>query len=99
MDVTDDYFDNYPITLTTEQLEELIYVIGDIHDPVSNTDETGKFYLNADHVTSLIQFDFDSKEVMPDQSLDLDELRFNRHSITRLFNNAVSLMQIYREGW
>lgn len=97
--VPDDYFDNYPITLTTEQLEELIYVIGDIHDPVSNTDETGKFYLNADHVTSLIQFDFDSKEVMPDQSLDLDELRFNRHSITRFFNNAVSLMQIYREGW
>lgn len=97
--VPDDFFDNYPLTLTNEQLNELIYVIADIHDPISNTDETGKFYLNADHVTSLIQFDFDSKEIMPDQSVNLDNLRFDRHSITRLTRNATSLMSTYQKGW
>lgn len=97
--VPDDFFDSYPLSLTSEQLEEIIYVIADIHDPVSNTDETGKFYLNADHVTSLIQFDFDLKEIAPDQSFDFDDLRFDRHSITQLFNNATSLISTFREGW
>ena len=97
--VPDDFFDSYPLSLTSEQLEEIIYVIADIHDPVSNTDETGKFYLNADHVTPLIQFNFDLKEIAPDQSFDFDELRFDRHSITKLFNNATSLISTFREGW
>lgn len=97
--VPDDFFDSYPLSPTSEQLEEIIYVIADIHDPVSNTDETGKFYLNADHVTSLIQFDFDLKEIAPDQSFDFDDLRFDRHSITQLFNDATSLISTFREGW
>ncbi|MEK7845244.1 MAG: lipase, partial [Pseudomonadota bacterium] len=97
--VPDDFFDSYTLSLTSEQLEEIIYVIADIHDPVSNTDETVKFYLNADHVTSLIQFDFDLKEIAPDQSFDFDDLRFDRHSITQLFNNATSLISTFREGW
>ena len=97
--VPDDFFDGYPLSLTSEQLEEIIYVIADIHDPVSNTDETGKFYLNADHVTPLIQFNFDLKEIAPDQSFDFDDLRFDRHSITKLFNNATSLISTFREGW
>lgn len=97
--VPDDFFDSYPLSLTSEQLEEIIYVIADIHDPVSNTDETGKFYLNADHVTPLIQFNFDLKEIAPDQSFDFDDLRFDRHSITKLFNNATSLISTFREGW
>lgn len=97
--VPDDFFDSYPLSLTSEQLEEIIHVIADIHDPVSNTDETGKFYLNADHVTPLIQFNFDLKEIAPDQSFDFDDLRFDRHSITKLFNNATSLISTFREGW
>jgi hypothetical protein len=97
--VPDDFFDSYPLSLTSEQLEEIIYVIADIHDPVSNTDETGKFYLNADHVTPLIQFNFDLKEISPDQSFGFDDLRFDRHSITKLFNNATSLISTFREGW
>jgi len=97
--VPDDFFVSYPLTLTSEQLQGMIYVIADIHDPVSNTDKTGDFYLNANHVTSLIQFDFELKEIVPDQLSELDDLRFNRHSITKFFNNAVSLMSIYREGW
>lgn len=97
--VPDNFFDSYPLSLTSEQLEEIIYVIADIHDPVSNTDETGKFYLNADHVTPLIQFNFDLKEIAPDQSFDFDDLRFDRHSITKLFNNATSLISTFREGW
>ena len=97
--VPDDFFDSYPLSLTSEQLEEIIHVIADIHDPVSNTDETGKFYLNADHVTPLIQFNFDLKEISPDQSFGFDDLRFDRHSITKLFNNATSLISTFREGW
>lgn len=97
--VPDDFFDSYPLTLTREQLQEIVYVIADIHDPVSNTDETGKLYLNAEHVTPLIQFNFDSKEILPDQSFGLDDLRFDRHSITKLFNNAASLIDIYQKGW
>lgn len=97
--VPDHFFDTYP-KLANEQLQELIYVIADIHDPVSNTDKTGKFYLDSHHVTPLIQFNFDLKEVMPSQSVDLDDLRFDRHSITRLHDNAVNLINnTYQAGW
>ena len=98
--VPEHFFDTYPITLIQEQLQELIYVIADVHDPVSNTDETGKFYLDSHHVTPLIQFNFDLKEIMPSQSVDLDDLRFDRHGITRLYDNAVNLINnTYQAGW
>ncbi|MCB1948029.1 MAG: lipase [Burkholderiales bacterium] len=97
--VPDDFFDDYPPALPPESLNEIIHVLGDIHDPVSNTDETGKFYRNATHVSSLIQFDFDMKEILPSELRQLDELRFNRHSITRLVDNASTLLMLYQDGW
>lgn len=97
--VPDDFFDGYPLALPLDQLDDLIFVIADVHDPISNTDESGKFYLNAKHVTHLIQFDFDLKAVIPDTVSELDDLRFDRHSITRLANNAIGLIEIYQGGW
>lgn len=97
--VPNDFFDDYPLALPLDQLEDLIFVIADVHDPVSNTDESGDFYLSANHVTPMIQFDFDLKEIFPDTVSDLEDLRFDRHSITRLANNAVSLIGIYQAGW
>lgn len=97
--VPDDFFDSHPLVLPLDQLDDLIFVIADVHDPISNTDESGDFYLNAKHVTSLIQFDFDLKEVIPDTVSELDDLRFDRHSITRFANNAISLIEIYQSGW
>jgi hypothetical protein len=97
--VPDHFFDTYTVTLTNEQLQELIYVIADVHDPVSNTDETGKFYLDSHHVTPLIQFNFDLKQIIPNQSVDLNDLRFDRHGITELHANAVNLINIYQAGW
>jgi len=85
--------------LPFETLNEIIHVLGDIHDPVSNTDETGKFYQNAMHVSSLIQFDFDDKEVLPLELKKLNDLRFNRHSMTRLVDNASALLTLYQDGW
>jgi hypothetical protein len=46
-----------------------------------------------------LQFDFDLKEVLPDELRKLNDLRFDRHSMTRLLENAASLMSIYQEGW
>ncbi|SER29199.1 Lipase (class 3) [Nitrosomonas sp. Nm51] len=97
--VPDDFFDNYPPVLPPVSLNEIIHVLGDIHDPVSNTDETGKFYRNAMHVSTLIQFDFDMKEILPPELRQLNELRFNRHSITRLVDNASALLMLYQDGW
>ncbi|MCP5246264.1 MAG: lipase [Burkholderiales bacterium] len=97
--VPDDFFKDFPSALPPEELSKIIFVLGDIHDPVSNTDETGKFYQNADHISPLIQFDFDLKEILPSELKKLDELRFNRHSITTLIDNASSLLTIYQDGW
>ncbi len=97
--VPDDFFDDNPVSLPESVLNDLIYVLGDIHDPVSNTDETGKFYINSKHAAPLIQFDFDLKEITPNRLAELDELRFNRHGITKFFDNASNLMTIYASGW
>ncbi|PSJ18128.1 lipase family protein [Nitrosomonas supralitoralis] len=97
--VPDHFFDTYTISLTKEQLQDLIYVIVDIHDPFSNTDKTGKIYLNSHHVTPLIQFDFKSREILPNRQADLKDLRLGRHSIDQLAENAIKLMTIYRDGW
>lgn len=97
--VPDHFFDTYRITLSYEELEDLIYVIADVHDPVSNTNETGDIYLDSHHVTSLLQFNFDLKELLTSRKVDLEDLRFNRHSISRLANNATQLMNLYRNGW
>jgi len=97
--VPDDFFKKYPPVLPAEVLNEMMHVIADIHDPVSNTDETGKFYVNANHASVLLQFDFDLKEVLPLEGRKLNDLRFDRHSMTRLLRNAGSLLSIYQEGW
>ncbi len=97
--VPDDFLRKYPPALPAEILNEMIHVIADIHDPVSNIDETGKFYVNAGHASVLLQFDFDLKEVLPAERRKLVDLRFDRHSMTRLLENAVSLLSIYQDGW
>ncbi len=97
--VPDDFFDQYPVTLPQEELDEIIFNIADIHDPVSNTDENGDFYLNARHITQLFQFNFDAMEVFPTQSFDFTDLRFDRHSITKLVGNAQRLIALYQSGW
>lgn len=97
--VPDDFFDSHDVLLSNADLQEIIHVIGDIHDPVSNTDETGAFYLNANHISPLTQFDFKLKEVLPQRLGELDKLRFNRHSITTFVDNATSLLTIYGDGW
>lgn len=97
--VPDDFFDKHPPVLVGEALNDIIHVIADIHDPVSNTDETGKFYRKAAHVSPLIQFDFDDKEIMPAELKKLKKLRLDRHGITELVENASSLLSIYRDGW
>jgi predicted esterase YcpF (UPF0227 family) len=97
--VPDHFFDTYSITLPNEEIQELIYVIADVHDPVSNTDNTGKFYLDSHHVTPLIQFNFNTKEILPEREVDLEDLRIDRHSINRFANNSTNLMNTYRDGW
>lgn len=97
--VPDHFFDTYRITLPAEELENLIFVIADVHDPVSNTNKTGKIYLDSHHVTPLIQFNFELKEMLSSRKVDLLDLRFDRHSITDLTNNATTLLNIYRNGW
>lgn len=97
--VPDDFMKSSRVQLSDEELQEIIHVIADIHDPVSNTDETGKFYLDADHLSPLIQFDFDLKEVVPGRLAKLNKLRFNRHSITTFVDNAGLLLSTYEEGW
>ncbi len=97
--VPKDFIKDQDISLDDETLQQIIHVISDIHDPVSNTDETGDFYINANHISPLIQFDFDLKEILPLRLAKLDELRFNRHSITTFVDNATSLLTIYQEGW
>jgi hypothetical protein len=97
--VPNHFFDTYH-KLLDETLEDLIYVIADVHDPVSNTaDEAGKIYLGSQHVTPLMQFNFDLKEMLSTRRVDLEDLRFDRHSISRLTNNAINLLNIYRDGW
>ncbi len=97
--VPDHFFDTYSITLPNEEIQELIYVIADVHDPVSNTDNTGKLYLDSNHVTPLIQFNFSTKEISPERKVDLEDLRIDRHSIIRFTNNATNLLNTYRDGW
>ena len=97
--VPEEFFEKYNPAVPFEELSGIIHVISDIHDPVSNTDETGKFYLNADHVSSLIQFDFDDLEILPVELKKLKDLRFDRHSMTDLVDNALSLITIYQDGW
>lgn len=97
--VADDFFDDHPVGLTSEELNEIIHVLADIHDPVSNTDETGKVYLNAAHVSPLIQFDFNEKEILPDRLAELDALRFNKHNLSTFIENTLEVITIYAEGW
>lgn len=97
--VPDDFFDTYTITLPAEKIATLIHVIADIHDPVSNADESGNLYINAHHVTPLIQFNFETKEVLPTKPVKLRKLRFDRHSITELYQNSSTVINLYVSGW
>lgn len=97
--VPNDFMEDHPSVLLPEELDDYIHVIGDIHDPVSNTNESGKFYLNASHISSLVQFDFDEMESLPNPLAELDALRFNKHGLVTFIDNANELLDIYRGGW
>ncbi len=101
--VPDDFFTEYPTHLSTQELNQLVHVIADIRDPVSHSDESGETYLNAAHVSPILQFDFAAKEIMPDDEVnrleELYKLRFDKHSMTMLIDNSAELLAIYRQGW
>lgn len=97
--VPEKFFEDFPTELNTDEINETVHVLADIHDPVSNTDEAGKAYINSSHVSPLIQFDFNEKEIMPDELGDLDALRFNKHGMVPLIDHANDLMLIYASGW
>lgn len=101
--VPDDYFDKHPTDLSAETLSNIIHVISDIYDPVSYANDSGESYLNAVHVSPLVQFDFTQKKVIPDLGVDhlekLYELRFDKHSMSKLIENMSDLSTLYRQGW
>lgn len=101
--VPKDYFTEHPTDLTEDELIEKIHVISDLFDPVSHADESGDSYLNAAHVASLIQFNFEEKEVLPISDLDsleqLYTLRFDSHSMTNFITSTTDLLHIYANGW
>jgi predicted esterase YcpF (UPF0227 family) len=97
--VPEEFFDDYPSQSTAEELYHSIFVLADIHDPVSNTIESGKAYLGSSHVTPLIQFDFNEMEIMPDRLADLDALRFNKHGMSVFIDHASALLTLYKGGW
>jgi len=96
--VPDHFFDTYSI-IPPEKVRELIHVIADIHDPVSNADESGNLYINAHHVTPLIQFNFSTKEILPIKPLKLKDLQLDHHSITELYQNSSTLINLYLSRW
>ncbi len=97
--VPEDFTNAFIPPLSELELSRIIHVISDIHDPVSNTDESSPFYLNTRHIASLIQFDFDQREVLPDLLAELDALRFNKHGMDTFIENTSALLTIYRDGW
>lgn len=97
--VPEEFFDDHPSPLTVDELYNSIFVLADIHDPVSNTIESGKAYLGSSHVTPLVQFDFNEMDIMPDRLADLDALRFNKHGLNVFINHATEVLTMYREGW
>ncbi len=101
--VPKDYLTEHPTDLTDDELNEKIHVISDLFDPVSHADESGDTYLNAAHVSTLIQFNFEEKEVLPIIDLNgleqLYTLRFDSHSMTSLIDNTSELLEVYALGW
>ena len=96
--VPDSFFDSHPLNLTDEDRNN-IHVISDIHDPVSNEKKSVNLYLNANHVTHPIEFNFDTREILPKSLSNLDDLRFNKHGIGKLVENSSALLTTYKEGW
>lgn len=96
--VPEKFFDDYPSNLTEQEESDSIYVLADIHDPVSNTDEA-KIYSGSSHVGSLIQFDFNTLEILPAPLDDIDALRVNKHGMEPLIESALALLAVYSGGW
>lgn len=94
------FFEKHPRRLTDQQLYDSIFVLTDIHDPISNTDEAaGKIYFGSAHITPLIQFDFNKREIRPDRLPKLDSLRFNKHGMEPFIEHTLALLAVYRDGW
>lgn len=97
--VPNDFWNDHGINQFDAKYNGIIHVLSDIHDPVSSTNDSGNLYADAKHVTTNRQFDFDNKEIMPTYKTDLDSLRFNKHSITKLRENIFAVTGIYQGGW
>ena len=101
--VPSDYFEEHPTDLTDEELKDTIHVIADIYDSVSHFDDSGETYLNAAHVSPLIQLAFDEKEILP--GFNLDHLvkpytpRFDKNNMPELMDGTLKLLEIYKQGW
>ena len=97
--VPNDFFDAHSVKQFNPLFNELIHVLSDIHDPVSTTNDLGKVYADASHVSPVIFFDFDRKEINPGYKTSLDSLRFNKHSMEKLRDNIAAIIAIYQGGW
>ncbi|MEQ1638427.1 MAG: hypothetical protein ABL903_17280 [Methylococcales bacterium] len=97
--VPNNFFNDHSVSQNNPAFKPIIHVLSDIHDPVSNTDYSGKVYADATHVTPPVFFDFDKKEIAPNYKSKLDDSRFNKHSMETLRDNIATVMQIYRLGW
>ena len=97
------FLEEHPSHFSEEELKVFIHVISDIYDPISHADETGETYVNASHITPIIQFDFKAKKVTPVLNLDrLEELfllRFDNHSMAGLVDDLSDMLMIYSDGW
>lgn len=97
--VPNNFFNDHGVKQFNSAFANIIHVISDIHDPVSNTDYSGKLYADASHVTPALFFDFDKKEIIPTYKATLDSVRFNKHVMDTLRDNISAAMLIYKAGW
>lgn len=97
--VPHNFFDAHSVKQANPAYSQIIHAISDIHDPISNTDYSGKLYADASHITPPLFFDFDKKEITPNYKASLDSSRFNKHTIETLRDNIAAIMQTYKNGW
>lgn len=97
--VPNNFFDAHGVKPESASLSGKMHVISDIHDPISNTDYSGKFYADATHIVPPVFIDFDKKEIAPTYKAELDNVRFNKHAMNTLRDNLLTMLGVYKQGW
>ncbi len=97
--VPNGFFSDFGVNKANPLYASLIFVVCDIHDPVSNTAYSGDVYTDASHITPSVFFDFSLKVIAPTYKVTLDDVRFNSHSMDTLLANINATMQVYLGGW